>query len=1054
MSSTNSTNRKQSHEKHSSRITPKIREYLAEMAHDREVELERFMALSSSSPASSPQAEQVPPPAAIFGSLSVEDLRTPTKSTQTQAPQLQTRKTQTPESALKSHKRLEWDPAADVGYRCERAVSTSNISTLERSVLEAAMQPTQRSNQSDTELNRLQAQSQPQPQPLMPAATPAPAPAATPALAPLASSTFHSLSRNSSRAQATPVTASSSRRESCVTSSAASSFDYQAQHSRSASSVGGTATSNSSSRRHTLSAEQLLRHVEQQRQEREYAARLQQVLCSRQNKENQLPSTAQHATPSSSAGSINSLASAAPAKCDLDLGVDLLCSLVNKRSLSHGQKKQLVRDIARRLACLELSAGTATATNTTNSSEVTVLIKRMLMPFVFAVHAALLKDAATNTTHRSSGGSSRSVSEKRSSVEHQLPVTVTAPVPVPAPVPAPRRHLGTPSPLPACSYASTSSGASNELITQKTNPPRAKSTEPEQVLQEWLNPMTQSELDYEQKRREQQQQELEKQQQQLQQQEQHEQQLDRHSSLDTERRTQLHWIETEIQRLRTLQQLLHNAHRSFLEPKQREKSSQDQAPHGEHTEVHVDIRVEKPAVAVRSRSRATPPSPVLLAAVAADAAPAAAAPAPAAPVERPLQRSKMATPTLSHSGSSESVCSFVQQRQRQFMAHYQNQQQQRLEQQQQQLQLLQAKKKQQQPQQQQEQVIPIQQTQRMLQDRQHQPRSCPPEHCHQHRHQHCQQPHLYMPMQYAPGYSCLDEGAVYYQVLDSQGVPCYVQATEATAAAAGAVATVAEQATATAATGVVATAAAPVAASGSSNRSTTRTSTSSMLCISSEMSIPMGTVSACEATTTTTTTTTHQYDDVACRLQHAEATSTADQEHQQQQQQQQQRHYERMLQVRPCGIAYLIQFSVADGSSELLPELMSLQDQLQRARPQFCAKSKERKAILNQMQLLRNDRRRELEELVEGASLEMLDKRLDELPPPATSRVRVFTTKEMKALTNKRCEKLPEVLAAQNREREERRRRSNRLLRDVFNKRLQRRVRCGKLSLNHSRTVI
>lgn len=284
-------------------------------------------------------------------SASVEDLRTPTKCTQTQAPQMHTRKTQTPESALKSHKRLEWDSAADIGYRCERAMSTSNISTLERSVLEAVIQPTQRSNQSDTDLNRLQAAKTEMTPQQAAYSLPAPAPA------PLASSTFQSFNR-STLSQVTPpltrstqapsTTAQSSRRESCVTSSAASSFDYQAHHSR--------ATSASSSR-HTLSADELLRHVEQ-RQEREYAAKLEQVLCNRQNKENQQPQSSKNrsSVASSSAASSSSMAaSAAPSsKCDLDLGIDLLCSLVNKRSLSQSQKKQLVRDIAKRLALLDL----------------------------------------------------------------------------------------------------------------------------------------------------------------------------------------------------------------------------------------------------------------------------------------------------------------------------------------------------------------------------------------------------------------------------------------------------------------------------------------------------------------------------------------------------------------------------------------------------------------------------------------------------------------------------------------------------------------------------
>lgn len=40
----------------------------------------------------------------------------------------------------------------------------------------------------------------------------------------------------------------------------------------------------------------------------------------------------------------------------------------------------------------------------------------------------------------------------------------------------------------------------------------------------------------------------------------------------------------------------------------------------------------------------------------------------------------------------------------------------------------------------------------------------------------------------------------------------------------------------------------------------------------------------------------------------------------------------------------------------------------------------------------------------------------------------------MKAMTNKRFATLPEVLAKQQKERDERRRRGNRILRDVFNK--------------------
>lgn len=191
-------------------------------------------------------------------------------------------------------------------------------------------------------------------------------------------------------------------------------------------------------------------------------------------------------------------------------------------------------------------------------------------------------------------------------------------------------------------------------------------------------------------------------------------------------------------------------------------------------------------------------------------------------------------------------------------------------------------------------------------------------------------------------YSCADnERAIYCQVVNSPGASAsYVQAEPAAAAASAPVAT------------------------------TTTSSASSMMCLSSEMSIPMGRVNTCE-TTTTTTTTTHQYDDVACQRR-----KRCGEERMQRQ----------TLQVRPRGIAYMIQFTTSSGGGEVVPETRSLQDQLQLARPEFCAQSKQRKAILNQMQMMRNLRRREMEELVaqNNCSLETLDRRLRQLPPPAT----------------------------------------------------------------------
>ncbi|EDV91938.1 GH24316 [Drosophila grimshawi] len=1038
-------------------------------------------------------------------SVSVEDLRTPTKGTQTPTAQMQTRKTQTPESALKSHKRLEWDPAADVGYRCERAASVSNISTLERSVLEAAIQP----NRSESDLNRLQQQQQHQQQQKQHEASAPPPSSAQP---PLASSTFVN-----SQTMTTPAPSQSSRRESGVTS-AASSFDYQHHHHHHNSQPSSTAATSrsSNSSRHTLSAEELLRHVEQQRQEREYTAQLQQVLCNnrrQKNKENQQP---QPPPPSSRAKSSASSSAASSVSCppgrgDLDLGIDLLCSLVNKRSLSHSQKKQLIRDIAKRLACLDLvsSSSSNSRAESTRSSRLSKSVsqhKEHEQLQLQQQHQQQQQEQTTNNDSHSkdtlsqwrrdiaTNTSNRSTLDKSMAKQLTPAPVVSAPaaaaVPASAaaadasaPVPAPRTRVATPSqsPLQSCSYGSTSSGASNELVTQKTNL-RSKSRSSADAadlfaMREWLHPMTQSEIDYEEKR------------------------LQLRLTLDKERRSQLDWIETEIRRLRMLQNLLNNAKReahlsspppsntnipirridvpTTNEPNQRQpKRPAPPAPPVTPVSTPLPNAVTVPVEVAQIVASApttipapppTPPPPPPPPLVSRPLPPIPPPMHPLAAVQRQIQRSKMATPnTLSHSGSSESVCSFVQQRQRQFMAHYQNQQQQRLEQQQQLFML------QQHQQQQQQQLIHRQQ--------QHLHPTCQ---LHQRVHQ-CQQQEQqqqqpqqqhYIQMQYAHGmgndYSCLDEGAVYYQVVNSQSAPCYVHTTEAATAAAAPAAPTAPTAAGAAAAAVATTKVAIVAATAmgkksalaaaSSNSCTSTSSTSSMLCISSEMSIPMGMVNACEATTTTTTTT-HQYDDVACHQQlqlrrrlrhhhhHQHHHHHAHKEHNAQQAQHEQR--QQMLQVRPRGIAYAIQFTASGDASELLSDALTLQEHLQLARPLFCAQSKQRKAILNEMQLLRNQRRRELDQLIENSSLETLDKRLEQLPPPVTSRVRIFSTKEMKALTNKRCESLPEVIAAQNRELEERRRRSNRIMRDVFNRRLQRRVRRGKLSLNHSRTVI
>ncbi|KMZ08176.1 uncharacterized protein Dsimw501_GD16287, isoform B [Drosophila simulans] len=1194
-------------------------------------------------------------------SQSAEDIRTPTKS-----PQMQNKKTQTPESVLKSHKRLEWDPAADVGY-CKRAMSMSNISTLERSVLEDCgwRQPTEQ--RPETDLDGVQPHEAEEPSPMLDKPTP-----------PLACSTFvnrsermkslnsrmeSSLSsnkgdsrkkcksksrrqdsevsscqtdcRSSSRKESTqgsseakdirgnfstegtqcsfnrndteidsimeeegsigsrrkddlrissrvqdpqissrrPSVSSSqreslssyrrddsrlnspnssrlgsqvssrvessrasSRRESQTTSlygsSSATSFDYhmhmqqevevvkqnqrrqqekevepqeqlekeQHQNDMQQEEENGKELrdkdhhsetkqqGNQPLTRDQRKAEQrqekdhqpereqqriqkltrdqrkaeqrqekdhqpereqpgvqqltrdqrkAIQREKEREQERQYtAAQFEKIRSNRRhaNKENQQPENpvVNPSTASTSATSLD-IGSGSRPRGELDLGIDLLCSLVRSRSLSQGQKKKLVRDIARRISCLELTESSTSLRSLSISSK-----EQLKVPT-----GSLQQAAPTSTNHSSSRSSSKA--ER-----------------IALPVPAPRKRtvIGTSSPLPeSLSYSGSTSG-SGEVITQKTNvPTRAASTDADIEplnLQDWLNPMTLSEIEFEERLK---------------------------GGTDSERRRQLHWVKTEIHRMQGFKNLLESISlpsKSHKEPNTESEPSVDQfqsaataaqipssmrcmGDQKERPDKEYHLQQGMAAEAVKemenSGTATTPAPPVRIESVGVNLTNSDPSTLPAPPPTQPpplpphlyqqnLQnRKKMATPLLASSRStsggarSESVCSFVQQRQRQFREHYQNQQQQQF------VLLQQQKLYQLQKQLNQQRDILTQRQQHCGQCAQcgHQRTCVHQQHCpkFQRHPQEAQDQHdereQYMQMQYAQaagsayatplqsGNSGADKNeAIYYQVVNSQGVASYVQATMVS-------------------TGTQNEASATGGAEGSAiTRSTTTTtnSLSSMMCISSDMSVPMGLMNTCE---TTTTTTTHQYDDVACqrvRRGHKETRMNAESMQRQ------------TLQVRPRAISYVIQFTPT-GSSEVLGEMPSLQDQLQLARPEFCANAKQRKAILNEMQMIRNVRRQELDNVLnQSPSMEALNRHLDQLPPPAISRVRLFTTREMKAITSKRCKNLPEVLAAQSRQQEERRRRSNRLMRDVFNKSLKSRVASGKISLNHSVAII
>ncbi|XP_055379818.1 centrosome-associated protein Alms1a-like [Condylostylus longicornis] len=160
------------------------------------------------------------------------------------------------------------------------------------------------------------------------------------------------------------------------------------------------------------------------------------------------------------------------------------------------------------------------------------------------------------------------------------------------------------------------------------------------------------------------------------------------------------------------------------------------------------------------------------------------------------------------------------------------------------------------------------------------------------------------------------------------------------------------------------------------------------------------------------------------------------------------------IQVKPQTISYTIKVGDNEKTEVKYNENLSLRDHLQSQCPRFCERSSKRQEILKEMQRLRKEREEKIRNIAENTSLNSINRKLNYIPPPATKCIRVFSTKEMKALTRKKQKCLPEVVNKVEKEKKEKHRKGTKILTDVFNKRLQRQVHKGKLSLEHSITVI
>ncbi|KAG4070649.1 hypothetical protein HA402_013569 [Bradysia odoriphaga] len=129
---------------------------------------------------------------------------------------------------------------------------------------------------------------------------------------------------------------------------------------------------------------------------------------------------------------------------------------------------------------------------------------------------------------------------------------------------------------------------------------------------------------------------------------------------------------------------------------------------------------------------------------------------------------------------------------------------------------------------------------------------------------------------------------------------------------------------------------------------------------------------------------------------------------------------------------------------------LSLQDHLKSARPDFVSQADERRKCVIELHSLREKRNEQRNRLFLLSSNQSLRNHIKTLNPPPIAGKRIFTTKALKQQTRNRYNKLPEIVSKEENERKNRIKRSNRIVRDMFNKNLQKRVLKGQTDLSNS----
>uniref|UniRef100_A0A182XW83 ALMS_motif domain-containing protein n=1 Tax=Anopheles stephensi TaxID=30069 RepID=A0A182XW83_ANOST len=195
---------------------------------------------------------------------------------------------------------------------------------------------------------------------------------------------------------------------------------------------------------------------------------------------------------------------------------------------------------------------------------------------------------------------------------------------------------------------------------------------------------------------------------------------------------------------------------------------------------------------------------------------------------------------------------------------------------------------------------------------------------------------------------------------------------------------------------------------------------------------------------------------------------------------------DKQAQTKPSSIAYVITFegtsserkghkspvpstvSSSESTTESEPEngkddesekMLTLREQFRRSCPATLSRIEERRQCISELNKLRSKRNQQRQRLLLLTSDDSLRKTTaqgrSQLPPPPLSQRRVFaSTRAIRENTRRQVRKLPEVQRKKEIERINNLKRKNRILKDVYNKNLQRKVLKGQVDLSNSVRVI